>query len=251
MIRRVAFIVSVQALLLGGNALRADFLLYNQNSNFPVSGANGVWLSQFDTAPPADGGLGFLGQVYDDFALAKNGVVYRVTWQGGYFEPASAGTPPTNNLTFTINFYNSNASGGLGSLLATRVVPNNAGESLVGLEAGSGGDGNLIFNYAADIAPVSLTGGNTYWLSIMADLNFGNNTTVGAWGWHTGVGGNGTALQDYIPPDGPEVFGSTVPSDMAFSLQTAPEPASISLFCSGAAMFLAWGGWRRWKPRVS
>jgi hypothetical protein len=246
MMRRVVFILSVQALFLGASGVRADFVLYNQDSNFPVSGANGVWLSQFDTTPPPDGGL--LGQVYDDFTLAKDGVVYRITWQGGYFGPASAGTPPTNNLTFTINFYNSNASGGLGSLLATRVIPNNAGESPVGLEAGSGGDGNLIFNYAANIAPLSLNGGTTYWLSIMADLNFANNTTVGAWGWHTGVGGNGTALQDYIPD---EVFGATIPNDLAFSLQTAPEPASISLFCSSAALFLAWGGWRRWKPRVS
>jgi hypothetical protein len=256
MMRHVILMFGVQALLLGSaRQASADFIV-NQPSSFPVSGSVGVWLSQFD--PPADGGLGPLGRMYDNFTLSNGAVVTRVTWQGGYYGPPQAG----NIISFELTLWSQDSMGGPGTQLATRLVTGNANETSVGSELGTGAtaaDGNLVFNYSANIAPLSLAAGFNYWFSIVADLDYNNvpldpigNPTVGAWGWHTAKDGfgDGASVQDYYT-SATTYDRSVINNDLAFTLEgtVVPEPPSIMLFCSGTLISLAWYACRRRKLR--
>jgi hypothetical protein len=237
MMKRVVLLLGVPAVLLAGIQEAKAGVLYSQASNFPVSGAVGLWASENDTTPFSQGGLGLFAQAFDDFTLASAGQVNQVTWQGGYFLPPQAGTI----TAFTLTFYNADpASGRPGTVVAMQTINGNGNETFVGTEIGSDdGSDNLIYNYSDNlIAPVSLAAGVTYWLSIVPDLVFEGDPSVGQWGWHTGTGGNGGALEDFE--------GTTSPTgnDLAFSLNSVPEPASITL-CAIAGVISLGHHWRR------
>jgi hypothetical protein len=71
--------------------------------------------------------------------------------------------------------------------------------------------------------PFQALAGTTYWLSIQATLNYPPQ-----WGWYQGRGGEGVAYQDYS-------FGENgvIPTDLAFSLASVPEPITILLLSFG------------------
>jgi hypothetical protein len=210
----------VPILLGAATAARADVIVYQQPSDFPVTNAAGTWASQNDTAV---GGIGNFATAYDNFTLTKTLPVTGVTWQGGYFAPPNPG-PIT---AFTLTFWSNNA-GQPGVALLSEKIPGNANETFVGSEPGTGvGGGNKIFNYSTKL-PVAFNAqaNTTYWLSIVPDLDFSDDPNIGQWGWHTGTGGDGSARQDFLG----ERF--TVPNDFAFSLSSpqvaVPEPASLA-----------------------
>jgi len=230
----------VTMLLGAATAARADAIVYNQPSNFPVTGAPGLYASQNDNGP---GGIGNFATAYDNFTLAHTTAVSDVTWQGGYFLPPTQGTGANAITAFTLTFWSNNA-GTPGVALLSQTIPGNANETFVGSETATTNGGNLVFNYSTDLTiPFVANGGTPYWLSIVPDLTF-ETSESGQWGWHTGTGGDGSSQQDF--------FGQrhTNPSDLAFALssQTAPvpEPASLAVWALLGAAGVAY---RRYRGR--
>jgi len=211
---------AVMCFLLSGTANAA---LYSQLSspfvkttfNDPDLGFVNAYVSQNDGAlDPA--------AVYDNFSLASNASVNKISWVGAYLL-SSTGLP-----TFEISFFtNFPASPNPGIV----PPPSSLALSNVAVTAtqipGTGFEG--YFLYTADIAPVAFLGGQTYWLSVVANV-----PDTDLWGW---------AITD--APVSPSLDGSVqdfggrryiYPTvDFAFSLDgtssnVIPEPMSALVF---------------------
>ncbi len=241
-----AFLI-VPMLLIAATAARAG-IVYNQPSDFPVSGAPGVYASQNDNGPT---GAGNFATAYDNFTLSQTTVIKGVTWQGAYFLPPNAGTGADAITAFTLTFWSDNA-GTPGVALLSQTIPGNANESFVGMETATTNGGNEVFNYFDNLPiPFTAVGGTQYWLSIVPNLFYEDAPlTDGQWGWHTGTGGDGESMQDFetVTGDPTTLMRFTNPHDLAFSLSdttvsTVPEPASLAVWgLIGIA-----GGVYRWR----
>ncbi|HLK58884.1 MAG TPA: hypothetical protein VKU00_20085 [Chthonomonadaceae bacterium] len=200
---------------------RAD-ILYHQPSNF--SGGT-VYASQNDS-----GGFGNYATVYDDFTLSHSSALTDVSWQGGFFNPSTAGTITGFTLTFSAD-----KNGLPGRTLRTEFISGNANQTSVGTE------GTVpIYDYSAILPSVfNAAGDKTYWLSIVPDL-----TLPSQWGWQTGTGGDGQAVQDLLGSR------SRLSSDMAFTLSgsprapAVPEGDSWEMLTAGMAALLLGSCWR-------
>jgi len=221
--------------------VRADVIVYNQPSDFPVTGAPGLWASQNDNGSP---GLGNFATAYDNFTLTQTTTISDVHWQGGYFDPPVQGTGPDAITAFTLTFY-ADAAGQPGTVLLSQTIPGNANETFVGTEPAIGNGGNLVYNYSTNLTtPFVANGGTPYWLSIVPNLTF-ETSTSGQWGWHSGTGGDGSSQQDFLG----DRF--TNPTDLAFALSSPtaqiPEPASLAVWGLLSAAGLAY---RRYRGRA-
>jgi hypothetical protein len=208
----------VPILLGAATAARADFIVYQQPSDFPAMGAFGGFASQNDTAV---GGIGNFATAYDNFSIKATVPITDATWQGGYFGPPNPG-PITG---FTLTFWKDNG-GQPGTALLSEHINGNANQSPRGFDPGLGGGGQ-VFNYSTNLPTPFLAQANTpYWLSIVPDLDFSDDPSIGQWAWHTGTGGDGKMVQDYLG----QRF--TFNEDLAFSLSSpqavVPEPASLA-----------------------
>ena len=137
-----------------------------------------------------------------------------MTWYGEFFRGE-----PTPISNFLIQFWSDN-SGPNAELLSETIV-GNARETFVEKI----GNFNL-YQYGMDLSlPFQALAGTTYWLSIQATLDYPPQ-----WGWYQGKGGDGVAYQDYL-------FGKTttgsIPTNLAFSLASVPEPITILLLSFG------------------
>jgi hypothetical protein len=197
---------------------RADSTLYDQPTDLA-----GAYTSQTDTS---GGGLGSYATAYDNFTLGTASTIDSVTWVGSYSNPATQ--VPIS--AFSISFYADNA-GVPDALLQTENISGNANETSLGTD----GSGNPAFSYSADVTPFSVAAGTQYWLSIVA---YTDGATP-AWGWETGIGGDGNAYQVYGA-------GGPIPNDLAFSLvgNAVPEPSTLVMLSIGAVSALGFG-WRR------
>ena len=182
-------------------------IIYDQ----PYDGSNiaDAYASQNDSA---SGGFGDFAKAYDNFTLDSATSIGKVKWYGEFFsgEPA-----PISN--FLIQFWSDNS--GPNAELFSETIVGNAHETLVEKI----GNFNL-YQYGMDLSlPFQALAGTTYWLSIQATLDYPPQ-----WGWYQGKGGNGVAYQDYL-------FGNTgsIPTDLAFRLESVPEPITILLLSFG------------------
>jgi hypothetical protein len=182
-------------------------VIYSQPSDFP---AGGLGISQINPGDPSP-----QPQVFErvDYLTYVFKMVYVTTieWSGGGGEEAPEETPEG----FTIGFYADNG-GAPGALLHSESVSGDADATFVGIDDSS----RAIYNYSAPLTtPFVLTGGTTYWLSIVATVAQPNQ-----WGWYTGTGGDGMSY-------------GTAPllNDRAFTLigVPVPEPSSLALFALG------------------
>jgi hypothetical protein len=251
--RRVTAIVVGLGVLMGlmtGRAT-ADTIIVNQVSDFPVSGRVGLWGSQNDTHSP--GGLGNFATTYDNFVAPVTSTLTSAQWTGGYFNAAIPGTTPIpGNITaFTLTFYGD--AGGKPDTthppLAIESILGNAKEQFVGMELGTGLPMASIFSYSTPLpTPFTLQAGTPYWLSIVADLDFSDNTNGLQWGWHTASNGLNDGLNVF---QGPSPLDSPA-GNLAFTLQgnlaAVPEPSSLVLFALGA---LCLAGGRSWRKRAA
>ena len=205
--------VAVVSFLLSGTANAA---LYSQLSspfvkttfNDPVLGDVNAYISQNDGAlDPA--------VVYDNFSLASNASVNKISWVGAYLL-STAGILPTFQVSFFEN--------GVGAPGAQIGVPLTV-SATEALQSDPG-----FFLYTAELAaPVAFMGGTEYWLSVVANV-----PDTDLWGWAITGAPVSTSLdgsvQDFA---GNRFIYPTV--DFAFSLDgpsnnVIPEPMSALVF---------------------
>jgi hypothetical protein len=149
----------------------------------------------------------------DNFQLAAPASIADVAWWG---KPLAGG----DNFTFT--FYADNR-GLPGSVLATT----GGGPLTITPIPGLGLPADL---FATTLnTPFQAQAGITYWLSI-----FDAGPTA-SWRWEESVGGSYTVTA--APPG--NAWGSVDQNNLAFSLASVPEPASLTLF-SASALSLLW-----------
>ena len=190
-------------------------IIYDQ----PYDGSNiaDAYASQNDSA---SGGFGDFAKAYDNFTLDSATSIGKVTWYGEFFRGE-----PTPISNFLIQFWSDNS--GPNAELFSETILGNADETFVEKI----GNFNL-YQYGMDLSlPFQALAGTTYWLSIQATLDY-----LPQWGWYQGKGGNGVAYQDYLLGD---VLGDgPIPTDLAFSLASVPEPITILLLSFGLIGFM-------------
>ncbi|MDQ6694943.1 MAG: hypothetical protein M3014_11090, partial [Chloroflexota bacterium] len=130
-----------------------NLILYDQYNN---AGANATVSQQFEPA-----NVTFNAQGGDDFAVpaGQNWSVTEVDAQGQYFNGPGPAT------SFNIYFYNNS-----GTLPAAPVYTATA-------QTFTGGPTNFVISLTT---PALLSGGQSYWISVQAVMNF---TPSGEWGW--------------------------------------------------------------------
>jgi hypothetical protein len=195
---------------------RADDVLYNQ----PYNGVSAAVPSQIftDTSPNYSS---WNTQAFDDFTVTGSG--WLVT--GATFDGQDQGNP-TQNVSINMQFMTA------------------PGFTTTGISGGTeDANGNLNFNGSSTfLSP------GTYWITAWVDRA---ELTGGQWFWDaTNLGSpsaipfemqdpGGALLQDPMAMSNPEpesqVYGNTVPPDLAFTLfgQAVPEPSSIVMLAIG------------------
>lgn len=162
----------------------------------------------------------------DDFVLdAGSNTITDVHWWGGW--DITAPGPVTD---FIITIYEQDA----GAPEATALHTINAG-AIAGTDTGNDLlDGTSVYEYETFIDPITLTAGDTYYLSITNHSDEPNADWY--WATHERPGGNGYFRTDTSDPWVLDAVGT----DVAFALTNdaappIPEPATLSLLGMGLA----------------
>ncbi len=143
---------------------QADFTQLNGvGQTFTFSGSTSA-LSQLDTTPglPAPF-LPRLANGYDNFSFGSGQQVLQIQWTGAY--NGAAGLRASG---FRIEFFANNA-GAVGTQLGPTIVAPIASVA----ETTSGGN-HFRYTYTP-VSPLTFAGGTTYWMSISAALDYGND----------------------------------------------------------------------------
>jgi hypothetical protein len=187
-------------------------IVYSQPSDFP---GGTVFASQQDDPVL---GFGDFATAYDNFTLLQDTEITDLHWQGGYFNGGNVGTL----AGFRIEFWADAAGQPDLAPLSTDVIAGNANETFVGVD----GAGTEIYNYSIDLpTPFLAVANTTYWVSIVADMDFPPQ-----WGWHSGTGGDGVFVQDFLGAR--NVSAGDLALDITGNqVGVVPEPASIALWC--------------------
>jgi len=165
----------------------------------------------------------------DDFSLGALGTTITDVHWWGVYDFGGSDVPASDDFTITIyddalgapdsvSFRTASLIGSVDRLLT--------GDSIVGFD---------VYEFQADIVPITLPAGVTFWLSIVNDTP----TTVSDFAWATSAAGGGNSVQK-------REAGVWVPIDveLAFNLTATtapvPEPTSLFLFVLGLAGLAAY-----------
>jgi hypothetical protein len=207
--------IAVIALVAVSPAL-ADVVIWDNDMTY-VSGFS----SQLELVYP------FESRVADDFILSEGGhIITDVHWLGVYWNQ----TPPVPNATdFNIYFYADDGTGNAptqpGTEIASYTLPLAAVNETNVIDA--------VYSYDAYLpAPLALTPGEKYWMTIQSV-----NTFPPQWGWggHTNVQLH-SAVQGFPllgTPYWTDLVLGADPVDAAFLLTGIPEPATLALLGLG------------------
>lgn len=209
-----ALLLTCFVILGSGDTTLSATVLYSQ----PWDGLNNAFNSQ-------DFGSGNATSVFDNFVLASGGSISGISWWGLYScnPPSSCSPPSSNTITdFTVAIYG-DAGGTPGSVLQSWSVLGNAGETPV-----ASVDGYEVYLYSASVNFVAAPG-TQYWLLIRADLLW-----PPSWGWMEGSGGDSISYVDS--------YGtwSENPNDLAFMLESTPEPFTLCFLGIGLSALALW-----------
>ena len=231
MLKTMKWSVAALVLLLGVERQLQAGVVYSQATD-----RNGAIASQNDIKDPPN--FGEFATSFDNFTLVSTANVTRVDWVGAYFN-----STPALIAGFTLKFYDdAMGSPNFMSPIGSYTIPGTAGETSLGID----NSGSPLFSYYADLmSPFLAVGGTTYWLSIVADLQFPPQ-----WGWGTATGGDGAAYQIFFGN------GGGIETDLAFSLSNSdasvvPEPGSFALASLGAIGLVAGVIRRRRQPKAA
>lgn len=168
---------------------------------------------------------------YDDFTPSISGTVERVVWQGIWLDlnkpvPEPIQTPDATS--WEVSFYADSGGGPGASLQTYTFAPANV--TSVSLGTGvwnvSGNSYNFeLLEYAAELpSGFQLSGGNAYWLLVMAR----SDSYYPAFAWMGGEAGNSNTLQVQLGAGESVVNSSFVGRDRAFRLEgQVPEPGTF------------------------
>lgn len=169
----------------------------------------------------------------DNFVLQPGATtITDVHWRGVYGTNGGADTPGTD--AFIIRFY-ADAGGGVPVLspFASFSVGSAVNRTDTLVDLGSGASAIDIYSYSVVIAPLALTAGTTYWLSIVNDTRTDIDDN---WAWGAALGGDGFATLV------PSFSNAWIPSGVQFSrtldfqlTNDVPEPGTLALLGLGFA----------------
>lgn len=215
-------------LLLGASAAAHAGLLYSQAPIEPNVGY--AWTSQHRLN---DGGW----LTHDDFTLAGNASVQRVTWRGIYLTNDAAGQAmdgSPNTDSWTVKF-SADSAGAPGSALHTTTVA--AGQVTRSESPDVGYFGSLpvkVYDFSLDLADdFDALGGTPYWMSVESTV--GTGAWLPAFVWTMGAGDAASrAYQERLAADHSVAYAGERAGNRAFALygdeaRELPEPASLGL----------------------
>jgi hypothetical protein len=169
----------------------------------------GSWPSDFS----------FQDQAADNFVLSpESTVISGVNWWGIYV-PNNSAWP----ADFAIRIFEDDGNKPAVYPIYETIVDGGIGPIATGDLVDGGWD---LYAYSAPIAPVTLSAGVSYWLSIVD-----RKAEPGSWNWATSSLSGGSRKRDL---DG-EPWNTPMSREFAFNLegQPIPEPATIALFTLG------------------
>lgn len=172
--------------------------------------------------------FGFEGICYDDFTWNSANPAGHI--HGSIFADGATNMPVYWEIRSGMS------TSGLGTLVAS-------GDSAATFTNIGNAFGFNVFDFQANIGPVALTNGNTYWLGVATDTRVGGNgSEIGAIGTTSGVGGVGSPLLNHNALQWDANANTIVDSqdDLSLGISAAavPEPASMAALGLGVAALL-------------
>ena len=190
--------------------------------------------SQFDlgaVGPPADStDPNFrpdFSTAFDNFTPSMDTAISGFSWVGAY-EVIGGPTAPS----FTVSLFGNDTGGPFDDQPGSLLFSTNVGSAL---ESSIGGG---FFSYSASVSPFAISAGETYWFSVVANLDFDDN----GWGLAFSDIGDGISILDFAELESEALMRFEDPIDYAFSVQAVPEPSS---FVTIATLVCATVGVRR------
>jgi hypothetical protein len=159
-------------------------------------------------------------QLADSFDVATDVTVRHATWWGSFLGSDPALGDREFNVSILTNFEGKPFTPTTEAVLATYVF--------AGMDTASG---ETVYRFDADLSGFNLTGGNTYWISIV-DPQPGSQFR-----WHNGDGAGSASYFSWNGSDW-QPIGDPVRDDMAVRLSTVPEPATLVALSLGAALLV-------------
>ncbi len=217
--------------LLSMRTARADVIdqIGGSFTAFPAPPPN-MGVSAYSMTDTALGGFGAFSQTWDNFTFGSTLSVVQFDWVGIYDGDTATlnpdppnlnlglSNPSTINPSFLIRFYGDSGANTPGALLQTINVAAGASNETALAVAPTGSVEPLVHSYSTAISGFTANAGSQYWVSVVAEMNYGAN------GWGMALSNQGDLRsQQFFAGEG-TVVDTTF--DYAIRVTAVPEPSS-------------------------